>query len=122
MTIVKIAEDFSPNPGPRYKSEGIHSGEVFRNTLLIPAIENALFKNDKILIDLDDTNGYEAGFLEEAFGGLIRLDFFDLSLIKNVIVIKSDQEPYLINEIYETLENAYKSRGFRLLKEDDDYE
>ena len=66
--IIKIAEAFSPYPGPRFSRIGDHSGEEFREKILIPALQ----KGVALVIDLDDTRGYNSSFLEEAFGGAVR--------------------------------------------------
>lgn len=66
--IINIAADFSRTPGGRYRTDGPASGEEFRESVLIPALE----ENNSIVIELDGTRGYPSSFLEEAFGGLVR--------------------------------------------------
>lgn len=60
---LKIAEVFSPTPGPRYRSEGDYSGQEFRETILEPAIKSALMKKEVLVVDLDGTAGYGTSFL-----------------------------------------------------------
>jgi STAS-like domain of unknown function (DUF4325) len=64
--ILSVARDFSPSPAGRYIEDGPFPGAVFRDTILIPAVQN----NDVVTVDLDGTDGYGSSFLEEAFGGL----------------------------------------------------
>ena len=87
MNVIKISIDFSNTPGGRYKSEGNFSGEEFRDKLLYPQILKAS-RDNKLTIDFDGCYGFGTGFLEEAFGGLVRkyhlYDIFDkLELISN---------------------------------------
>ena len=68
-----ISKDFTTAPGPRYIEEGEMSGEFFRDEYLYPAYLKALEANVKLVVDLDNTAGYATSFLEESFGGLIRI-------------------------------------------------
>ena len=108
--ILKIARDFSRNPGPRYRSEGENSGELFRESILFQRFEDARKKNMRLLIDLDGTAGFGTSFLEEVFGGLIREDGVALSDFRSVVELKSTEEPGLIKEINGYLEKAEAKR------------
>ena len=99
MILYAIAKQYTDIPGPRLKKEGEYSGEDFRESVLIPLVEQAKAENKKILIDLDGGSGYPTSFLEEAFGGLVRV-LKDKSLIE-LFEIKSEEEPALIEEIRE---------------------
>ena len=94
-----IAEEFSTFPGSRYIFDGDNSGELLRITLLANIVRLNIESNTPILIDLDGTAGYSTGFLEEAFGGLVRHHGFTSEEINRVLEFKSDEEPYLIDEI-----------------------
>lgn len=107
---LNVGNDFSKTPGPREIWEGDFSGELFRNTCLGPAIKDAI-ENDAILhIDLDGTAGYGTSFLEESFGGLIRHNNYTYSQIMPHLNFKSDEEPYLIEDILEYLRDADQER------------
>ena len=106
MNTLSIASDFAMAPGPRYREEGEHSGEQFRMEVLAPAVKEAIQKQSKLQIDLDGTFGYGTSFLEEAFGGLIRLNNYKLADLKRIITFKSDEEPELIEEIQSYMEDA----------------
>lgn len=67
--LIDVAVDFSSTPGGRYKAEGEFSGEEFREKFLEPPIREG--KN--LAIDLDGPEGFTSSFLEEAFGGLVRI-------------------------------------------------
>lgn len=67
-----IANEYSKNPGARYKKQGPYSGEDFRETVLVPFF-NTKKDGDLLEIDLNDLNGYPSSFFEEAFGGIARI-------------------------------------------------
>lgn len=69
MTTLSVARQFSRYPGGRYKKMSDNSGEAFRDDLLIPALR----RERKIVVDLDGVVGYGSSFLEEVFGGLVRI-------------------------------------------------
>lgn len=90
-TIV-IAEDFSPSPIGRYRTDSDTSGEAFRADLLAPALRSF----DKVIVVLDGTDGYGSSFLEEAFGGLIRDEGFTEAQLKTKLSIVSNRISYKI--------------------------
>ena len=103
---LKISSEFHKAPGPRYRSEGNHSGEEFRTTILCPRVREALDKKVQLLIDLDGTYGFGTSFLEEAFGGLIRNDKFSLWELNSVLSFVSEEEPDLIDEVMTYMKEA----------------
>jgi hypothetical protein len=97
MFEISIAKDFSDSPGARFIHEGIYSGEEFRNNLLVPEYLKAKEMKQKLLIDLDGAFGYATSFLHEAFGGLAQI--YGKEDVLSHIMIKSDDQPELIEEI-----------------------
>jgi hypothetical protein len=104
MKVINVAKDFSDTPGPRARDEGDFSGEEFLETRLRPAYLNAVNEGGSLLVDLDGTEGYATSFLEATFGGLARE--FDAADILRVLTFKSDDEPFLIQEIKEYIADA----------------
>jgi hypothetical protein len=72
MIVIEIAKNFSPAPAGRFRSDGDFSGEAFREDHLRKALKN----NDIVEVVLDGAYGYGSSFLDEAFGGLVRLGYF----------------------------------------------
>lgn len=99
MTIIRIADDFSQTPGGRFRKAGPRSGEEFREKLVA-----ALKKNDDVTVILDGTEGYGSSFLEEAFGGLVRLQKFSVDDIKRRLKIVAETPEY---STYEDEANSY---------------
>ncbi|WP_137297162.1 STAS-like domain-containing protein [Psychromonas sp. SP041] len=103
MKILKVLDRYTC-PGPRYKRLGASSGEDFKEWLI-----KALNKDKDLTVDLDDTEGYGSSFLEEAFGGLIR-EGINIDDVKNIQFI-SNEEPELIDEIKEYIDDAIEELG-----------
>lgn len=95
--MISVASQFSEVPGPRLIEEGAFSGEAFLDQQLRPAFLAAESDGATLMIDLDGTQGYATSFLEQAFGGLSR-EFGSTRVLK-VLRFKSDEEPYLVEEI-----------------------
>lgn len=102
MKTIKVSDRY-PCPGPRYIKLGPSSGEDFKNW-----IKKELDRDTELTIDLDDTEGYGSSFLEEAFGGLIR-DGVNVNIVRNIKFI-SNEEPELIDEISEYIEDEVKKQ------------
>jgi hypothetical protein len=102
--MISIARDYTTSPGARYKKDGPFSGEDFREKILEKYFRDG--SSGKIIIDLDDVEGYSTAFLEEAFGGLVRL--FGKDVVENRLEFISNDEPLLVNEIKNYLKNAKK--------------
>tara|TARA_R110002020_G_scaffold10801_22_gene41093 strand:- start:17021 stop:17338 length:318 start_codon:yes stop_codon:yes gene_type:complete len=71
MRTINVARDFSKFPAGRYKAKGKGSGQEFRDKFLVPALD----AKERVIIELDGAAGYPPSFLEEAFGGLVRLGY-----------------------------------------------
>jgi hypothetical protein len=94
---LNVALEFSKTPGPRFQTEGKFSGEEFREGILRKRLDEALKEGSVLHIDLDGGYGYATSFLEEAFGGLARE--YESDQILKTLSFKSDEEPYLIEDI-----------------------
>lgn len=83
---------FSREPFGRYETDGPFSGEVFRKTVLLPAIAKISEGSDDILeVNIDDIDvDLGSSFLEEAFGGLVRYDNISRDIINNHLTFKTE--------------------------------
>jgi len=97
MITIQISRDFSRTLGHRSEEDGQHSGEDFLQKWLKPKYCEARTAGDKLLVDLDGTAGYGTSFLEAAFGGLARE--YPIEEVLSTVQFKSDDEPYLPEEI-----------------------
>ena len=100
MTTIRVADDFSKEPGGRHASDGPFSGETFRGVLL-----KAFRAKGPGVIELDGVRGYGSSFLDEAFGGLIREKLVSYDEVISRLDLRSSRS-YLIEEIKECIEDA----------------
>lgn len=75
---ISVLNDFSDDPFGRYPSDGLNSGERFREEFLKPALSSF----NRVDVDLSG-NFYGSSFLDEAFGGLVRKGYFRQDELKN---------------------------------------
>ena len=100
MKRLKIAEEFSPVPIGRHRSDSKKSGEAFRDDLLFPRVDKAIKEKDVLVIDFEGMEGLSSSFLEEAFGGLVRVKGLPAeTVIKTLkfIPMNSHFDPYIEN-------------------------
>lgn len=91
---IALVDDFTNAPGGRYRWQGDHSGEEFREDFLLPAFEEA----QQVVIDLNGALGLPSSFLDEAFGELLR-QRSDLASRLRVIVKDNMAAQALLREI-----------------------
>jgi hypothetical protein len=108
--LLKIASEFSTAPGPRRIKEGKYSGEQFRTELLLPRVREAIASAKRLEVNLDGTSGYGTSFLEESFGGLIRENGMTLAQLQATMTLTSNEEPDLLDEIAEYMNDAERER------------
>lgn len=102
-----FVREFSEFPGPRYESLGPHSGEIFRKTVLLPAIEDS---QGEVSVVLDGVFGYGSSFLDEAFGGMIRDGVSNEIALKICERLVSEDDPTLLTEITQWVKEAISER------------
>jgi len=97
---LKVSREFSAEPAGRFRTDGPNSGERFREELLIPALKKV---EGKLVVDMNDLEGYGSSFLEEAFGGLIRSEFTPKQLHDKLEILADD--PALAQEVWSYIDN-----------------
>ena len=100
---------FSRTPGARRPWEGKFSGEEYRETVVFPAISAMIARNglnEVLTIDLDGGTGYGTSWVEEVFGGLVCENHISEAVLKMHLRIKSVEEPYLIEDVWEYIREA----------------
>lgn len=85
-----IGTDYAKAPGGRFKEHGEFSGQDFRDRVLAPALE----AGDRLTVYLDGTAGYAGSFLEEAFGGLIRVCKFTQQDLADRLDVRAKDSRY----------------------------
>lgn len=102
MVTIKVAEQFSRFPAGRFVKDGPFSGELFRQKYLAPALKGT----EDLVVDMDGARGYGSSFLEEAFGGLIRMGL-PKDLVRRIQIKASNAS--LRAEIYDYIDKALPS-------------
>jgi len=77
MSKINIGKQFSPDPSGRFYTDGLASGEKFREEYLKIALDD-LKGDEKLEIILDDgVDGYGSSFLSEGFAGLVKYGYIE---------------------------------------------
>lgn len=84
-------KDYSNGPFGRYSDDGTHNGQRYRDDFLIPALKNY----DVVTLILDVDFGIGNSFLEEVFGGLVRLFNYSPDDLKTRLNIISEDSFYI---------------------------
>lgn len=100
---IDIGKQFSRFPAGRTPTDGQHNGESFREKFL----KQNLKDGRHIKINLDGAISYGSSFLEEAFGGLVRIYNIQVSAIKTLISFETT-DPFLSDEIWKYVSDAEK--------------
>ena len=91
METLKISTDYSEFPGGRYSEDGLGNATDFREKYLIPMLE----KNRPFMIDLNGVVSYPVSFIDEAFGGLVRMKRYTSEQLMKLIKFHSTDENLL---------------------------
>jgi hypothetical protein len=92
--VISIADRYSKFPAGRYRADGPFNAERFRDEFLLPALDAALQKGDKVVVKLDGVIGYSSSFLEEVFGGVVRARKQAADRLKQTLQIRADDVAY----------------------------
>jgi hypothetical protein len=101
MIAIDIGAQFSDTPAGRFRGDGEYSGEAFRDDVLLPALR----AGEVVEVILDNTEGFGSSFLEEAFGGLVRVHSMDKRDILSRLKFVSEDR-YLIKDIVSYIKEA----------------
>ncbi|HHB1425709.1 TPA: STAS-like domain-containing protein [Serratia odorifera] len=99
---INIIKEFNKKPYGRYPSDGDGNGEKFRKQFLVPALRNF----DKVIVDLTGYNRYGRSFIDEAFGGLIRVEGFTKKTLDAKLEYHHDELKSLELLVTERIEKA----------------
>jgi hypothetical protein len=104
MMEIKL-KDFSIAPAGRMRDNGPNSGERFREDVLYPALLR--LTEGQILVDISGVLGLGSSFLEEAFGGLVRVHHFSADDLRKKLKVISDVE-FFVTKIWEYIDTENK--------------
>lgn len=96
--IFNIHQDYSEDTGIRHSKYSETSGEDFYHDKLNEIFHECYTKSEVLELVLDGgDDGYTPSFLDESIGNLVY--DFTLAVVKSLLHIVSDWEPYWIDEI-----------------------
>ena len=100
---ISVARDFSRFPAGRTAADNEFNGTRFRIEHLVPAIRDF----ETVEVDFNGVYALGSSFLEEAFGGLVRVELMDKEelLDKLKITAGSEMEEY-VSLCYEFIQNG----------------
>ncbi|MFC5385150.1 STAS-like domain-containing protein [Aquamicrobium segne] len=104
---ISIAKDFSPYPAGRTGQDGPNNGTRFRKEHLVPALKEAGRTGGIVTVDFDGVRSFGTSFLEEAFGGLVRLEGFEKREVQDLLELRAEKPVY----------RTYKRLALRYIKE-----
>ena len=101
MIKINVVEDFSASPYGRNENDVLpeevkSTGKAFRETLLVPKLQEAKKNNEELEVNLTGYNRYGRSFIDEAFGGVIRYSDLTYSDLDNLLKIKHDDVPSIV--------------------------
>ena len=107
-----VAKEYYPRPMGRARKDGLHSGERFREEVLLPFFESLKDNPNQILIlDFNGISTAGSSYLEESFGGLIRENGYRKSdLNKHIRIVVDDDLKELITDRIEKYINDAESK------------
>ncbi|RUM95325.1 DUF4325 domain-containing protein [Pseudaminobacter arsenicus] len=104
---ISISRDFSPYPAGRTIKDGPNNGTRFRTEFLVPALQKSVTSGEKVIVDFDEVRSFGTSFLEEAFGGLVRVEGFDKKELMSRLEIEA------LKPVYQT----YKRLAFKYISD-----
>lgn len=108
---LSILSDFSEFPALRHCNLSDNSGEDFYHKVLNKKFAEAYDAGEKLVVNLDGTDGYASSFLDEAFGNLV-FDF-SLGIVKKNVEIVSQQQPHWKKMIEEETYAQWEKRRIK---------
>jgi hypothetical protein len=84
---ISIAKDFSDVPWGRSPDDSVFCGANFRDEKLVPALKTG----EKVVVSLDGVEGLGSSFLDEAFGGLVRIYKFTPEQLKTKLHVETTE-------------------------------
>ncbi|AYA70327.1 DUF4325 domain-containing protein [Acinetobacter sp. WCHA55] len=101
---INVGEQFYPRPAGRFYTDGEHSGQKFREEVLVPNLKK-LTSGQKLILDFSLVTMAGSSFLEESFGGLVRVEGFDRKKLHQVLEIISPRK-IIKDRIFEYIDDA----------------
>lgn len=93
--------DYTRFPAGRTSEDGSFPGDRFRLSVV-----EQLDKHPSVEVDLDGCYGFGGSFLEEVFGGLVRVHGIEKSKLQSSLKITCEDEPEAVKECWSYIESS----------------
>ena len=103
---IEVSQIFSPWCGGRYRTDGAHSGEAFRDDILKPVLFDETY--DIVIVDFRQCYGAPLSFLYEIFVGLTEDDRFNYELLEKLRIYTFDN-----SEVFDIMVTMSECLGAR---------
>jgi len=107
LLTIDIAKQFSVLPAGRDPNDGPDSGERFRREFLVPAFA----EYDKVVVVLDGAEGYGSSFLDESFGGLIRVEGMTAAELHRRLEVISNEDETFRDEVWDYIDSTLPKKS-----------
>lgn len=107
QTVVDVGAEFSRYPAGRFPDDGKFNGETFRKKHLSPPLKAGY----SLLVKLDGAVDYGSSFLEEAFGGLVRVEKLSPSSLRMKLSFQTTNHPFIPDEIWSYIDDEGLQAG-----------
>ena len=91
------------------RADDPHSGEAFREDVLLPALRRAERQGDVVTVSLDDIAWMSPSFLDEAFAGIARRRVYSPARLRELMRVESSSpihNPFHIDLIWQWVDEA----------------
>ena len=102
IATIAVVDSFSRSPAGRHRTDGPFSGERFREEFLVPALRQ---DSSMFLVDLRGALTLGSSFLDEAFGGLVRVHRFSPRELKRRMSVSADLDMY-VSKVWSYVDEA----------------
>ena len=88
---LSIAEQFSRYPVGRVQADSDYNGTRFREEFLVPELRK-IGARDRLEVTFNGLEGAGSSFLEEAFGGLIRIEGMTGAFLEAHLILSTTED------------------------------
>ncbi|NRP11462.1 hypothetical protein XMM379_000632 [Aliiroseovarius sp. xm-m-379] len=89
--MIDISKEYAAYPAGRDENDGPFNGQRFREEILLPRYNEAKEAGKRLIVSLAGVMSFGSSFLEEAFGGMVRVEGINKKDFLDRLEIRSDR-------------------------------
>ena len=108
-----VAKEYYPRPMGRFRKDGSHSGQRFREEVLLPFFKSLRdAPNQQLVLNFNGVSMTSSSYLDESFGGLIRTNGYtkDDLMRHLVLIVDEDLKELITDRVTKYINDAEKKR------------